>query len=433
MGVCLLAAAAALVMGDLAWLHFAGNRAPQSAELPAWSTAPVEDAGHVVIAEPDGWSSALTFTPEADLQFFPFGTTTQTANEQFALAEGVCTLSDRKPSQFHPPQDATPIVEKLPGDARVNAVLEEELPQASREEREIWRQELDGLPPEVVREILRLRRSLPGAIPRTSFSLPPWTAVPVELPMPGPRAPVPRTAATNDRRDGLQQAGEVVLNNLANMHTCGFRRRIVFLRDAASSTYGVYLPAGAAGLRLDQADGPLQQTGRMLDVAIRGAGFFAIRIGDEVSYTRMGSLVCDEEGRLAIETSVGTGTLEPEVVIAPEVSAVEIGADGTVSVRLEGSEEAVAAGQIELTRFLCPEHLESRDGVLFRPTPQSGPPRQGTPAEDGFGSLQPGALEGSNVSPQREEEDLHLLNQHAEVLEQVRAMLVRPEHGALAR
>ena len=56
-----------------------------------------------------------------------------------------------------------------------------------------------------------------------------------------------------------------------------------------------------------------------------------------------------------------------------------------------------------MTRFINPEGLKTLGGNLFLETAASGPPITGTPkGTGGFGALQSGFLEGSNVDPTKE-------------------------------
>ena len=55
-------------------------------------------------------------------------------------------------------------------------------------------------------------------------------------------------------------------------------------------------------------------------------------------------------------------------------------------------------GQLTLSRFINKVGLESMGDNLFLETPGSGPAIDGTPGTDGFGNLQQGYLEESNVN-----------------------------------
>lgn len=97
-------------------------------------------------------------------------------------------------------------------------------------------------------------------------------------------------------------AQQIRANNLANVNTAGFRAD--FERVSAYALAGDgYLPGdgprGAGWYRLQ--GGVLMQTGRKLDVAIRGEGFITVQTADgKEAYTRAGNLESDADGLLTL-------------------------------------------------------------------------------------------------------------------------------------
>ena len=71
--------------------------------------------------------------------------------------------------------------------------------------------------------------------------------------------------------------------------------------------------------------------------------------------------------------------------------------DGTVNVEQPNNPQATNLGQIELARFANPAGLRKTGGNLYEATEASGNPENGIPAQNGFGSVASGFLEGSNV------------------------------------
>jgi len=53
--------------------------------------------------------------------------------------------------------------------------------------------------------------------------------------------------------------------------------------------------------------------------------------------------------------------------------------------------------RVQLTRFTNPNGLESVGGNLYKETSSAGAPQLGSPGENGFGELNQGSLELSNV------------------------------------
>src|SRR6266508_1973125 len=83
---------------------------------------------------------------------------------------------------------------------------------------------------------------------------------------------------------------EVLANNLANISTPGFKRDDLLIVPA-----GVPPPAGAAPLpgsdatvTHDFSQGPIRETGRDLDAALSGPGFFVVETPGGERYTRAG-------------------------------------------------------------------------------------------------------------------------------------------------
>jgi len=187
------------------------------------------------------------------------------------------------------------------------------------------------------------------------------------------------------------QRQDVLANNLANASTTGFRAelqafRAVPVRGDGASTR-VYALETTTGY--DPASGPLQQTGRPLDVALQGNAWLAVQGFDGTeAYTRMGSLQVDAEGTLM--TSGGRTVLgDGGPIQLPIDSTPQIAADGTVTVR-QPNGSMTPVGRLKLVTPEAP--LSRGDDGLFRA------PEGDLPA-DPNARLQDGALEGSNVNP----------------------------------
>ena len=80
-----------------------------------------------------------------------------------------------------------------------------------------------------------------------------------------------------------------------------------------------------------------------------------------------------------------------------EGSNVAFGEDGTVTAILPGDSDATELGQLTLVNFANPAGLSAEGDNLYLETAASGQPTEGVPGEDGLGTLQDNALEGSNV------------------------------------
>lgn len=113
---------------------------------------------------------------------------------------------------------------------------------------------------------------------------------------------------------------DVVGNNLANINTPGYKAARVMFSDLISETIRagnsgtdgtggvnpteVGLGVKVAGIDHDLSQGSLQNTGRTLDLAIEGEGFFVLSNGQQDVYSRVGAFDLDSENKLV---SVGNG------------------------------------------------------------------------------------------------------------------------------
>ncbi|MEX0753170.1 MAG: flagellar basal-body rod protein FlgG [Xanthobacteraceae bacterium] len=228
------------------------------------------------------------------------------------------------------------------------------------------------------------------------------------------------TAATGMMAQELNV--QVISNNLANMRTTGYKRQRAEFQDllyehvrrvgSQTSDQGTQLPAGielgsgvkTVGTPRLMTQGSLVQTGKDLDVAVRGEGFFKITLPDgRTAYTRDGSFELDAQGRLV--TAQGN-VVQTGATIPANATGLTINAQGEVSVTLAGSTASTPVGQIELAMFVNKSGLQAIGDNLFLETPASGTAQSGTPAAAGFGDLQQRTLEQANVEAVSEITDL---------------------------
>jgi flagellar basal-body rod protein FlgG len=121
------------------------------------------------------------------------------------------------------------------------------------------------------------------------------------------------------------------------------------------------------------------------------------------TYTRDGSFTTDGTGRVV---NAQGNPVQPTITLPQNASQLTINAQGQVSVILPGSTTPTTVGQIGLTRFINKAGLQSIGDNLFVDTPASGPPQDGLANADGFGDMQQGNLEASNVEVVSEISDL---------------------------
>ncbi|MDJ0941590.1 MAG: flagellar basal-body rod protein FlgG [Woeseiaceae bacterium] len=213
--------------------------------------------------------------------------------------------------------------------------------------------------------------------------------------------------------DAQQTRMAVVSNNLANVNTTGFKQsRPVFedlmyqniRQSGGQSSQDTLLPSGmnlGTGVRIVATEklftqGNMLQTGRSLDVAIKGRGFFQIETPDgALAYTRDGSFQQNEQGELVTASGY---RVQPSITIPNNALTITIGSDGTVSVRLPGQAAPTQVGSIQTVDFINPTGLEPIGQNLFVETASSGAAQPGTPGLEGLGEVVGGSLESSNVN-----------------------------------
>lgn len=198
-----------------------------------------------------------------------------------------------------------------------------------------------------------------------------------------------------------------IANNLANVTTTGFKKgRVNFqelMQVPASATAPRASALGALGLGIsvdsvakDFTAGALTQTNSAWDVALNGSGFIAVTQADgSRGYSRGGTLHVSKDGYLA--TSNGN-LLAPSIHVPADASALQVGADGKVTVQLPNRSQPLEIGQIELANFTNAAGLKVAGPGVYTPTDESGDALPGKPGAQGFGSLVQGSVEGSNVS-----------------------------------
>jgi flagellar basal-body rod protein FlgG len=213
--------------------------------------------------------------------------------------------------------------------------------------------------------------------------------------------------------DAQQTRMAVVSNNLANVNTTGFKQgRAVFedllyqnVRQSGGQTsQDTELPSGmnlGTGVRIVATEklftqGSVLQTDNALDVAINGRGFFQVEQPDgSLAYSRDGTFQLNDQGELVTASGY---RVQPGITIPDAAQSITIGKDGTVSVRLAGQASTTQVGSLQTVDFINPVGLQPIGENLYIETASSGTAQTGTPGQNGLGSLNQGALEGSNVN-----------------------------------
>ena len=206
---------------------------------------------------------------------------------------------------------------------------------------------------------------------------------------------------------------DLLANNIANINTTGFKRQRTDFQDqfydirqqpgAVAGQQGrnptgvqVGMGVNVSGTTRIFTPGNMEPTGRTLDVAIEGDGFFEVQLPDgaTTAYTRAGDFRVDADGRLVNPDGY---YVQPSITIPDGVAEndISIASDGTVTVTQNSVESTV--GQITTARFRNNSGLLAIGRNLFKETEASGTAQTGTPGDTGFGTLRSTMLEKANV------------------------------------
>ncbi len=207
---------------------------------------------------------------------------------------------------------------------------------------------------------------------------------------------------------------EVISNNIANMNTTAYKRQRVEFQDllyqdqrrvgSNSSDQGTIVPSGlqmgvgvrAASVYRLPTQGALTLTDNRLDLAIKGDGFFNVLLPNgQTAYTRAGSFQLSPTGQIVTQDGY---TVQPGVTIPQNTIDISVNPSGQVVAKIDGQVNPTILGPLSLTNFPNVGGLQSIGNNLLLQTPASGNPVTGIPGQVGFGSLQQGFLEASNVN-----------------------------------
>jgi flagellar basal-body rod protein FlgF len=198
-----------------------------------------------------------------------------------------------------------------------------------------------------------------------------------------------------------QQAA--VAHNLANVTSTGYRAEEHRLRAVQVQPQGAsistVLPTRAfavdASTYSDLSQGPMQYTGRSLDIAVNGPGWIAVTAADgSEAYTRNGSFEMSVNGVLQTRNGLPVAQADGGALSIPPDVKVSIGKDGVVSVIPEtGAQNTVSViGRIKLVNPPDSDMVRGPDGLFRMKDGSAAPASDATQMSSGY-------LEGSNVNP----------------------------------
>ncbi len=210
---------------------------------------------------------------------------------------------------------------------------------------------------------------------------------------------------------------EVIANNIANTNTTGYKRSQAQFSDLiyqAERAAGVPNRAGAeaipegsqvglgvqpVAIRTLNLQGPINSTGNQLDLALNGRGWFQIQgPNNQVLYTRAGTFSKNSTGQLVTQDGY---LVIPNITFPANTASIQINQAGVVYAD-PGTGVLAQVGQLTIANFANDAGLQALGGNLYQETASAGNPQVQVPGSTGYGTIQQGYVEGSNVDPVQE-------------------------------
>ncbi|HIE5390005.1 TPA: flagellar basal body rod protein FlgF [Enterobacter cancerogenus] len=198
------------------------------------------------------------------------------------------------------------------------------------------------------------------------------------------------TAVSGASRSLAQQ--QIHANNLANVNTQGFRHDLdnAMSQQIPGEGYASRFLVQPQQGGVDLTPGATRDTGRDLDVAIKGSGLIALVSGNREVYTRNGQIQVGPEGDLTIDGLPVSGDNGP--IVLPPFSSISIADDGVISIVPDDGNVAAPMDVDRIKLVDIPASQLSKNAAGFMVTSANVNPR----TEEV--ELVSGHLESSNVS-----------------------------------
>jgi len=200
----------------------------------------------------------------------------------------------------------------------------------------------------------------------------------------------------------LRRELDVVANNIANLNTTGFKADGNIFQEHLMPVARADRSTGT-DRRLsyvidrttwhDFSQGPIQQTGNPLDLALDGKSFLVVDTPRGERYTRNGALQVNAQGELVTNEGLRVLGESGPIVFQIQDRDISVARDGTITVR-EGviATNQAVRGKLRLVAFGQPERLR-KDGTSLFVAPDGV-----APAADPNAAIMQGMIEKSNVS-----------------------------------
>ena len=214
----------------------------------------------------------------------------------------------------------------------------------------------------------------------------------------------------------LERQMQVVANNVANMNTTGFKSQselfqAYLVHPQKEEKYNMV--RDLATLR-NLESGPLTQTGNALDIAIEGDGYFAVDTLDGMRYTRAGNFNLNDQRQLVNVNGLpvldDTGR---DITIPANARDIRVSPEGTIST------EAGQLATIGVSRFDRQQFMTPLGNGLYQTNEQ--------PLKDEVSTVRQGFVEGSNVKPVIEMNNMIEVNRQYQSVQKI----LQTEHERL--
>jgi flagellar basal-body rod protein FlgF len=197
------------------------------------------------------------------------------------------------------------------------------------------------------------------------------------------------------RQMALRREMDVIANNVANVTTNGFKRRMSDSREFQMPVASVDTFRRGddrrisfvvdKGTPLDLSAGTLEATQNPMDAAIQGEGFFVVQTPNGQRYTRNGAMMLNANGELVNSDGFALMGEQGAFQFSQADGAISIASDGTLATA-NGPR-----GRLRIVQFQNPQTLENVGANLFNSSQQPEPALNAR--------VQSGFVERSNVRP----------------------------------
>jgi flagellar basal-body rod protein FlgF len=195
---------------------------------------------------------------------------------------------------------------------------------------------------------------------------------------------------------------DFIANNIVNSNTSGFKAIKLYYNTHDPEKKTAFIPK----VVVDYSPGTIHSTDNPLDVAIDGAGFFAIQSKEGATYTRQGNFTIDKDGNLV--------TSEGDYVLGKSGSKIKL-PDGRVNIGEKGdvAVDGSSVDTLKIVNFKNPQALTRLQGCLFADPGDAGL------ADNNNALVRQGHIELSNVRVVKEMTDMIDIQRSVEIYQKV--------------